>query len=110
MTAMVITNAGLDLFRDGADGANSPKITYVALGTGTTAPAATDTLLQAEAFRKAVTSYTNGGSHGEVLVDCYLSPTDAVGVVIGEVGVFGRDANPTSNSGVLLGRVLYSHT
>ena len=79
MSAITITNAGLNLLRDALDGANNAKITYVALGTSSTAPAVTDTLLGAETFRKAVSTYTNGASTGEILVSMYLGPNDDVG-------------------------------
>ncbi|SRR6266571_9050753 len=110
MSAITITNSGLNLLRDGVSGANTPKITYVALGTSSTAPAATDTQLGAESFRKAVTSYTNGASTGEVLINMYLGPGDDVGDSIAEVGFFGGNATGTANSGVLLAHGLYSHT
>jgi hypothetical protein len=83
----------------------------VAIGTGSTAPAATDTTLVGEVFRKPVTSVVAGASPGELLITLYLGPTDSVGTVIGEVGVFGgASAGPGSGSGTLMGRALYSHT
>lgn len=111
MTAITITNAGLNLLRDGASGANNPLITYVALGTSGTAPNAADVKLGAESFRKAVTSYTNGASVGEILINLYLAPGDDVGDNIAEIGFFGGNtASTTKDSGVLLAHGLYSHT
>lgn len=111
MSAITVTNAGLNLIRDGLSGANNEKITYVALGTSSTAPAATDTRLGNETFRKRVTSYTNGASNGEVIINLYLAPGDAVGTGIQEIGFFGGNgASGTVNSGVLLARGLYSHS
>ena len=104
------TNAGHNLMRDGTSGAASPKITYVALGTGTTAPTTSDTKLATEVFRKKVSSYTNGTNPGEIHIDLYLAPGDAVGVVIAEVGFFGGNASSAVNSGALLCRGLYSPT
>lgn len=107
---MTVTNAGHNLLRDGLQGANTPLITYVAIGSGTTAPAVTDTQLVAETFRKAVTSYANGASAGEVLITLYLAPAEAVGGNIEEVGFFGGStASGTANTGVLLARGLYVH-
>ncbi|SRR6266699_1934983 len=104
------TNAGHNLLRNGMEGADNPKIVYVALGTSNTAPAASDTKLGTEAFRKAVTSYTNG-STGEVIFNGYIAPSDAVGVGIQEVGWFGGNgATATANTGVLLARGLYNHS
>lgn len=108
---MTTTNAYADLVRNaqlsGGPYDISPK--YVALGTGSATPAATDTQLGTETFRKAVTSVVAGGAHGELLITLYLDPTDAV-TTITEVGVFaGVGATGTANSGTLMGRALYSH-
>jgi len=109
MTVIQKTNGWLNLIRDSSSGAVNPKITYVALGTGTTTPAITDTQLQAEVFRKAVTSYSVGGT-GEILISLYLGPTDAVGVDIEEVGFFaGSSATSALNSGTLIAHGLWSH-
>jgi|SRR5947209_16530117 len=111
MSAITITNAGLNLIRDGLAGNNNPKITYVAIGTGNTAPTTADTKLQSEVLRKKISSYTNGANPGEILVNGYLNATDAVGVNIQEVGYFGgNSATSAANSGVLVARGLFSHT
>jgi hypothetical protein len=112
MTAITLTKttAGRNLLRDSNSGANNDLIKCFAIGTGSTAPSSGDTALTAEVFRKAITSYVNGAD-GEVLVNVYLAPSDAVGVVIAEIGVFGgNSASSLANSGVLLARGLYSHT
>ena len=105
-----LTAAGHNLFRDASKGAANPKISYVALGTGSNAALSSDTKLQAEVYRKAISSYTNGANPGEVIYSLYLAPNDAVGVVIGEVGWYGGNASGTQNTGTLLARGLYSHT
>jgi len=109
LSAITITTAGRNLLRDGESGAQNPKITYVALGTDSTAPDVGQTALIAEVFRKAVTSYTNGGT-GEILINMYLSPSDLVGISVQEVGFFAGNATKTANSGTLLARGLYAHT
>ncbi len=110
MAAITITNDGLNLLRNGMEGADNPLITYVALGTSNTTPTANDHTLGSEVFRKAVTSYANGASPGEILISMYLSPNDAVGDNIQEVGFFGgSSATSAANTGVLLARGLYSH-
>ena len=110
MAAITKTNGWLNLQRDGQSGANTQKITYCAIGTSNASPLPGDTRLGNEVFRKAVTSYTNGAT-GEILVNMYLAPNDAVGVVIAEVGFFGGStASSAANSGVLVARGLYSHT
>lgn len=116
MATLTITNAALNLLRDVQNGQLTGvkvdgRVYYMAIGTGSTAPAVTDTQLAAEVFRKPITSYTNTGVAGETIITCYLSPSDAVGVVIGEVGFFaGASATTSANSGILVGRALYSHT
>lgn len=107
--AMTKTTGWLNSTRDGMSGADNPKITYIAIGSGTNAPSSSDTQLQAETFRKAVTTYTSGGT-GELLVSLFLGPSDAVGYDIEEVGAFaGNAATTTPNSGVLIARGLWSH-
>lgn len=116
MTAVTVTNAGLNLLRDAQVGALTgtlvdARIYYVAVGTSSTSPTASDTQLGAEVFRKAMTSYADGASAGEGIFTLYLSPADAVGVAIAEVGWFaGSGAGPGANTGVMVARVLYSHT
>lgn len=107
--AMTKTTGWRNLIRDGMSGANNPKITYVAIGSGTNTPTSSDTQLQTETFRKAVTTYTSGGT-GELLISMFLGPSDAVGTDIEEVGLYGgSSATSTPNSGVLIARGLWSH-
>lgn len=109
MPAITKTNDGLNLLRNSMGTSDKGTITYVALGTSSTAPTANDHTLGNEVFRKKVTSYTNGAT-GEILINMYLSPADAVGTNIAEVGFFGGNtATSTPNSGVLLARGLYAH-
>ena len=108
--SLTLTNDGHNLLRNGLMGTDNPKMKYFALGTGTTAPTVNDHTLQAEVFRKAVTSFTNGSNTGEALINVYVAPGDAVGANIQEVAVFGgNSATSTANSGVMLGRALWSH-
>ena len=109
MASIVITSAGHNLLRDALSGANTPVVTYVALGSSSTTPSVTDTTLGSETFRKAVTSTTNGAT-GEILINMYLSPGDANGSNIQEVGFFGGNtATALQNTGVLLAHGLYAH-
>lgn len=111
MTAITITNAGRNLYRDAASGANKLQITYVALGSSSTTPTASDTKLGNETFRKKVTSATNGGSAGEILITMYLGSADAIGSNIQEVGFFaGNAATSHANTGVLVAHGLYAHS
>lgn len=109
MATMTKTTIGLNLKRDGDSGAQNPKLLYIALGTGTTAPSAGDTKLANEVFRKLIATYTNG-STGVITATLYVDPTECNGFTIAEVGVFAGNATSTLNSGVLLYRALYSPT
>lgn len=105
-----LTNDGHNLIRNSAAGVDIFKIKYFALGSGTATPSAGDHALGSETFRKAVTSFVNGGAVGEILINVYVAPGDAVGFDVEEVGVFGGNAaTSATNSGVLIARGLYSH-
>ena len=107
---MTITNAGLNLWRDGASGANNPTIKFLAVGTSSNGPQASDTQLGAEVFRKAISTFTNGLNPGELLITCYLGPADAANVNIQEVGIIGGStATSAPNTGVLIAHGLYAH-
>jgi hypothetical protein len=112
MTTATLTDAGKNLRRDATRGVVAHcKVLYVAVGTDSTAPTSSDTALGAETFRKAITATGDGASAGEATFTMALSPQDAVGTVIAEVGWFGGpDASATPGSGVLIARGLYSHT
>lgn len=101
------TDAGRNLDRDAAKGAASPIIKYFALGTGNSTPSAGQTTLDSEVLRKPITSYTNG-STGELFVNVYIAPLDAVGVDIAEVAVYAGTATEVANTGTMVGRGLYS--
>lgn len=107
----LITNAGKNLDRDGYAGTITDRtLKWVGVGTSSTAPAVTDTQLGAETFRKAMTSYA-AGSTGVMVSTCSIAPGDIVGTVIQELGWFaGATATGTANTGVMVARVLYSHT
>lgn len=103
----LITNAGKNLLRDALSGAvTNCDIKYIAWGSGTTAPAVSQTQLITEAGRKAVTKQTAGGA-GVLTTTTYLAPFDA-NMHIQELGWFaGSAATGTANSGAMVARVLY---
>ncbi len=78
------------------------KITYMAVGTGVTAPAVTDVLMETELFRKAI-SVTAVNSN-VVTFTTYFATSEANGA-LKEAGLFGDLATATANSGTL-----YAHT
>jgi phage-related tail fiber protein len=105
-----ITNMGLNLIRDALAVGAIPQITYMAIGTGTSTPAKTDTILQEEVFRKRIGVTTNGTNPGEVILTFYLAPQDAAGVTIGEIGFFGgANATDAPNTGTLIARANYNY-
>lgn len=105
----LITDAGLNYVRNLLDGTISgdTAIRYIALGSSAAAPAASDTKLGNEIFRKQVTQQTLPGT-GQLRTICYIAPYEAVGQ-IEEIGWFaGPEATSAKDSGVLVARVLYS--
>lgn len=83
------------------------EIKYLAWGSSSTANSASQTTLVAEFGRKQVTEQDDG-STGELVTTTYISPSEAVGTTIEELGWFaGASATATANSGILVARVLY---
>lgn len=108
---ITLTNVGLNLIRDALVGAVSNiKISYVALGTGGSAPNAAQSTLDHEVYRKAVTGYTSGSVPGEAIITMYLAPGDAINIGIKEFGFYAGKATALLNSGTLVARGLYNHT
>lgn len=110
LVTLTLTDASHNLLRDALKGVDSAKVLYFALGSGTSTPISSQTKLDNEVFRKAITSYSNGASVGESLISAYIAPSDAVGANIQEVAAFGgNSAKSTANSGIMLGRALWAH-
>ena len=110
LVTLTLTDACHNLLRDALKGSDSAKVLYFALGSGNSSPTSAQTKLDNEVFRKAITSYSNGASLGEALISAYVAPADAVGANIQEVAAFGgNSAKSTANSGIMLGRALWSH-
>lgn len=106
----LITDAGLNMFRDLLSGAiTDGEIKYVGLGNDATAPANGQTDLVAEQYRKQVTSQANGGSAGVLTTTVYIPPDEANTFTTEEIGWFaGSAASATTDSGIMVARVLYS--
>ncbi len=106
----LIVDAGLNAARDAlvADASGPAQIRVCALGDDNTAPAAGNTALGNEEFRKAITK-TAAGATGVMVTTCYIAPYESV-AQIEEIGWFAGDAaDPdTADSGTLISRVLYS--
>lgn len=104
----LITDTGLNLLRNLLQGtATDGKIKYIAVGTSSVSVASTQTQLGTEIFRKPVLTQTalTTGSLQSVTI---LNETEAV-ANIQEIGIFaGSTASATTNSGVMISRILYS--
>jgi len=104
----LIVDAGKALLAQALrDGAALPEITYVAVGSDNTTPAAGDTTLGTEFFRKTVTSSAEGTNPNEAITTVYVAPYEA-NQQIEEIGWFGGAATGAADSGTLIARVLYS--
>jgi hypothetical protein len=110
VVALTLTDSGHNFFRDCATGVDQWTHIYGAVGNGTSTPTHLQTTLDNEQSRKKITNALNGASVGEVLFNCFLSDSDAVGLDIEEIAVFaGLSASSSSNSGKMLGRALWTH-
>jgi len=81
---------------------NSILVNYIALGTNNTAPDNANTTLETEHYRNAVASKTNSANIG--YVSGFFNATECVNTYY-EAGIF-CDATATTDSGILLSRVL----
>lgn len=104
-TTNLVVDAGLSTLADALNPATPTGITHCAVGTDATAPAATDTQLGAEGFRKAVSAYTPNGV-GRHIIDTYVTPGEA-NFTWAEVGWFIA-ASATPGSGILYARAAVS--
>ena len=85
---------------------NTLLANYVALGSGTNAPANTDTQLQTETYRNLVASRSEDNNIG--YLTGFFNATETTGTYR-EAGIF-MNATATANSGVLLSRVAINIT
>jgi len=85
---------------------DDPRINYVALGTGTNAPANADTALQTETYRNTVASQTN--SNNIAYCTGFFSATETSGT-FRECGLFANGTG-AADSGVLFSRVAINVT
>lgn len=104
----LITTAGRNMARDMLLGlVADAKVRWFGVGTNSTAPAAGQTTLVTEVFRKITTTSSQGAS-GEAVNTVFIAPNEAV-VSIQELGFFaGAAASASANTGIMVARVLYS--
>lgn len=86
---------------------NQGIITYCALGTGTTAPALTDTDLQTELARKLISVRTVSGK--VATFQTFFTTSEGNGT-LREAGLFGDDASTIPGSGTLFCRAAINRT
>lgn len=82
---------------------NDAAMGWMAVGTGSTAPAAGDTLLGTEIDRNALTSRTDAGAVVTYVGD--WAAGDATNAAIAEAGIFGV---VTANTGPMLARATFT--
>lgn len=105
-----IKSCALNMLRDSLKGTvTDSQIKYLAWGSSSTANNAAQTTLVAEFGRVQVTTQTAGAT-GIVVTVTYVPPDTGNTPKIEELGWFaGAAATGTANTGILVGRVLYSH-
>jgi len=106
---MVVTTAKNNIAAAlaGSAVANKGKITYCAMGTGTTAPALADTALESELGRKLVS--VRSASANVATFQTFFTTSEVVGT-LREAGLFGDDATAIADSGVLFCRTAINRT
>lgn len=105
-THNLFVDAGLNVLRDFLGGNGVTGLERFAIGTGTTAVTASDTLLDNEVFRDALTQKVS--TLKTLTVKYFLASGSANGNTITEAGMFANGATDTANSGTLCARVLFT--
>jgi hypothetical protein len=100
----VVTNNGRDRIAALISQSSVVFPSYIAIGTGTTAVAVTDTAMETEVDRNAITSTTDAS--GVVSFQAFFSKTQANGSTISEVGLFDAAAAGTMICHSLLGATI----
>lgn len=85
--------------------ATAQSISHLAVGTGTTAPATSDSALGGENLRKAIGTFTTANltSNPPSWLAAVSFATNEANTTLGEVGLFNSNAN-----GTMLGRATFS--
>lgn len=97
----VVTNNGRDRIAAIISQSSVVFPSHIAIGTGTTAVAVTDTAMETEVDRNALTATTDAS--GVVSYQAFFSKTEANGSTISEVGLFDAAAGGTMICHALLG-------
>jgi hypothetical protein len=99
----MIVTTGNNLLRDFLKGDSLSGIKYLALGTGATAPAATDTQLETEVYRVIP---TDTSLEDNILHLYFFISSAATNGTYTELGLFANDATSTFNTGTLFSRTV----
>lgn len=83
-------------------GIDDLKILYIGLGDGTTEALATDTQLENELFRRAVTSVVTVNDETQTIT---VFPPPVANFRIREIGVFCVGATDQANTGLMISRI-----
>lgn len=91
----IVTNAGFNHIRDILRGVVTSNLilSHFAIGTGTTAVAVTDTTMETEEFRDAMTSFT--ANNAQLICSYYLGLEDCNGETLTEAGLFNAATDGT---------------
>jgi hypothetical protein len=103
VTNLVVTRGKQHIADQLSSAPNDAAMGWMAVGTGSTAPAAGDTLLGAEIDRNALTSRTDSGAVITYVGD--WAAGDATNAAIAEAGIFGV---VTANTGPMLARATFT--
>ena len=83
-----VVDSGLNLLRDALRGGGPHNLGWIAFGSGTTAPSASDTALESEIAggRFIVTAVETNPK--QLIYSAYLTESDLNGSSLGEIGLF----------------------
>lgn len=98
----MIMNVGLDLLRDWLAGDTVNDPTHMAVGTGTSNPLATETILVAETVRKTFSAKTKQGD-GNITYEMTLTTAEGNGTNIAEGAIFNA-----ASVGEMLNRLTFT--
>lgn len=110
MTDNMVVTTGKNALADrliGTTSNNRGIITYCALGTGSTAPEADNTIMEAEIFRKLISVRSVSGN--VATFQTFYTASEVTGA-LKEAALFGDDASGTADTGTLFCRTLIDRT
>lgn len=91
-----------------SDSADTGMFQYFSFGDSNSSPAISDTKLSSEVGRLEVLTKTAFGS--QITLTGFIPSDELVGFTLQEIGLFGINAGPTLDSGLLFSRALISPT